>query len=47
VWLLAELQCQVLLSCVDADELHDCWAGVAPEQIQLFHVEHGVFSTPN
>lgn len=45
--LLAELQCQILLSCVDADELHDCWAGVAPEQIQLFHVEHGVFRTPN
>ena len=45
--LLARMRCQVLLSCVDADELRDCWAGVDPQQIQMFHVEQGAFSAPN
>ncbi|MCG3171284.1 MAG: DNA replication and repair protein RecF [Pseudomonadales bacterium] len=40
--LLDAMQCQILLSCVDAEELRDCWDGVARQQIQLFHVEHGV-----
>ncbi len=40
--LLAAMPCQVLLSCVDAEELRGCWDGVDRQQIQLFHVEHGV-----
>lgn len=39
---LASMNCQVLLSCIAADELDDCWTGVSPHDIQMFHVEHGV-----
>lgn len=44
--LLDAMSCQVLLSCVDEDELRDCWIDVDAQQIQLFHVEHGVLNAP-
>jgi len=40
--LLEEMRCQVLLSCVDAGELGGCWSGLPPDELKLFHVEHGV-----
>lgn len=39
---LERLQVQVLATSIKKGELADCWAG--PEQIQMFHVEHGAIS---
>lgn len=39
--LLAEMRCQVLLSCVDAGELSGCWDELGRDELRLFHVEHG------
>lgn len=39
--LLANLDCQVFLTCVDADELQGCWDDVPAHALRLFHVEHG------
>lgn len=37
--LLEDLQCQVFVSCVDAEQLLDCWENDTP--LSMFHVEHG------
>ena len=37
--LLEELKCQVFISCVDRNELKDCWSAEAA--IKMFHVEQG------
>jgi DNA replication and repair protein RecF len=39
--LLGAMRCQVVLSCVDANELEDCWHGLARDELKLFHVEQG------
>lgn len=38
---LSRLECQVVVSCVDADDLDGCWAGVPEDAIRRFHVEQG------
>ena len=43
--LLAEMRCQVLLSCVDAGELSGCWDELGRDELRLFHVEHGALRT--
>jgi DNA replication and repair protein RecF len=45
--LLVAMRCQVLLSCVDATELSGCWDGLAVNEMNLFHVEHGALSAMN
>lgn len=37
--LLEDLQCQVFVSCVDAEQLLNCWKNDTPRS--MFHVEHG------
>lgn len=37
--LLASLECQVFITCVDAEQLVDCWNTDTP--FAMFHVEHG------
>ncbi len=37
--LLEDLQCQVFVSCVDAEQLLNCWENDTP--LSMFHVEHG------
>ncbi len=37
--LLESLDCQVFISCVDADSLSECWQADTP--LSMFHVEHG------
>ena len=37
--LLEDLQCQVFISCVDAQQMQDCWKNDTP--LSMFHVEHG------
>lgn len=41
------LETQVLVTCIDKNELEDCWP--APEQVAMFHVEQGVIhpDSPN
>jgi len=39
--LLVRLNCQVFLTCVDAEELKDCWDNLPDDALRLFHVEHG------
>lgn len=39
---LERLQVQVLATSIKKNELTDCWA--RPEQVQVFHVEHGVIN---
>ena len=38
--LLSELDCQVFISCVDPNDLNDCW--INKEEVKKFHVEQGV-----
>lgn len=40
--LLAELDCQVFITCVDYHDLDDC--GLNPDLVKMFHVEHGIIS---
>ena len=37
--LLEDLQCQVFISCVDDQQMQDCWKNDTP--LSMFHVEHG------
>ena len=37
--LLESLECQVFITCVDADSLSNCWQPDTP--LSMFHVEHG------
>ena len=37
--LLEDLECQVFVSCVDAEQMRDCWKNDTP--LSMFHVEHG------
>ena len=37
--LLESLDCQVFITCVEADPLRDCWLSETP--LSMFHVEHG------
>lgn len=37
--MLEQQQLQVFVTCIDRNELADCWAD--QQQVQLFHVEHG------
>lgn len=37
--LLEDLQCQVFVSCVEAEQMRDCWKNDTP--VTMFHVEHG------
>jgi len=37
--LLEDLECQVFISCVDDQQLRDCWKNDTP--LSMFHVEHG------
>ena len=37
--LLEALECQVFISCVEPNQLADCWADATPRA--MFHVEHG------
>lgn len=39
--LLGRLGCQVVVSCVDPGDLASCWSGIPPEEVRVFHVEHG------
>lgn len=39
---LERLAAQVLLTCIDKNELMDCWQ--AADQVAMFHVEHGAIS---
>ena len=41
--LLEEMGCQVFLTCVDHQDLQQCWSGEI--KTKLFHVEHGQVST--
>lgn len=45
--LLGRMGCQVLVSCVDADDLAECWSDLAPDSIRMFHVEQGKFAHLN
>jgi DNA replication and repair protein RecF len=40
--LLDALGCQVLISCVDAADLEDCWREPSLNELRVFHVEHGL-----
>ena len=37
--LLDNLECQVFISCVDIEQMRDCWKNDTP--LSMFHVEHG------
>lgn len=37
--LLEDLECQVFISCVDIEQMRDCWKNDTP--LSMFHVEHG------
>lgn len=43
--LLEELQCQVFITCVDQQDLQDCWSKTA--SITMFHVEQGHITAVN
>ena len=40
--LLEELGCQVIVTCVDPEDLRDCWSDKA--DLAMFHVEHGTIT---
>ena len=42
---LERLAAQVLVTCIDKDDLIDCWQ--AADQVAMFHVEHGAISPIN
>lgn len=39
--LLAALSCQVVATGVEAADVVSCWAGLPPDTLRVFHVEHG------
>ncbi len=43
--LFEELECQVFVTCVDHNDMTDCWSTEAP--IKMFHVEHGKVTAVN
>ena len=45
--LLEAMGCQVIVTCVDPGELEGCWGGASPDDIRMFHVEHGALSVIN
>ena len=43
--LLEEMKCQVFVTCVDLDDISDCWSSDA--SIKMFHVEQGKVTAVN